>query len=255
MSDSVTGKTEKELKILKERKNWVELTKEQFNFDIEEALTRSKKPIKTRSDIDDRIKLLAVTIRKAYEQQRVFRRSVYQYFVIIREAAEKLGFSGQEIRKIAEEIFREFGVSEGHIRRIIPYELKHHQYSNIRYRNRQQQQTQEEEDLEEEYVSEKPQLTNIVSEEDEKLSYKPEDHESALNYIKQLEAKIRRLEEQLENSIIIGQETRIYSGTVPLDNENVLPVRIAINLKENRIEYLEIDTDTMRKAAEETVQT
>lgn len=270
--------SEKELKILKERKNWIQITSEDLNFDISTALEdASGKPIESRRQLDDRLKLLALTIKKFIDNQKVLRRTVYQYFVMIREAAEKLGYTGPQIRKIAEEIFREYGISEGHIRRVIPYELKHHQHTNIRYRKRgelQQQQTTTgqpeltDEQLEEEFMSEGTPTQALPSnlQQQGQTTFEATTAtdlskdtafqlRNALTYIKQCEAKIRQLEDQLSNSIIIGQETRVYSGHVPLDNENQLPIRVAINLKENRIEYLEIDTESMRKTAEETVET
>ena len=218
-----------------EKPTWVKTTTDNLNFEIEEAILKSSKPIKDREQLDERIRLLAVHILKFHDFNKIMRKTVAQYFIEIKEAGEKLGYDKVEISKIAKEIFLQYGISESHIRKIIPHELKDQSRTNIRYRP--DQPLMIEHDLSADTVEDMPTDTEIQL-------------KNAIERIKDLELRVRKLKEQLSNSIMIGQETKVYKGKVALDKERTLPLIVAINLKDDHLEYIEIDTEAIRQASE-----
>ena len=223
------------LTLVSEQSNWIKTTTDNLNFEIDEAVLKASKPIKNRKDLDDRIRLLAVHILKFHDFNKTMRKTVAQYFIDIKEAGEKLGYDKMEIKKIAEEIFRQYGISESHIRKVIPHELKDQSRTNIRYRP--EQPLMIEHDLSSMSVDDLPNDTEIQL-------------KNAIERIKDLELKVRKLKEQLSNSIMIGQETKVYKGKVALDKDRSLPLIVAINLKDDHLEYIEIDTEAIRQASE-----
>jgi hypothetical protein len=220
--------------IAQEKPTWVKTTTDNLNFEIDEAILKSSKPIKNRDQLDERIRLLAVHILKFHDFNKIMRKTVAQYFIEIKEAGENLGYDKVEISKIAKEIFLQYGISESHIRKIIPHELKDQSRTNIRYRP--------------------DQPLMIEHEASTSLEDMPTDTEiqlkNAIERIKDLELKVRHLKDQLSNSIMIGQETKVYKGKVALDRDRNLPLIVAINLKDDRLEYIEIDTEAIRQASE-----
>lgn len=222
------------LTLVQEKTTWVRTTSENLNFEIDEAILKAEKPIRNRQQLDDRIRLLAVHILKFHDFNKAMRKTVAQYFIEIKEAGEKLGYDKMEIKKIAEEIFRQYGISESHIRKVIPHELKDQSRTNIRYRP--EQPLMIEHDL-------SSNLEDMPSDTEIQLK-------NAVERIKDLELRIRKMKEQLSNSIMIGQETKVYKGKVSLDKDRILPLIVAINLKDDRLEYIEIDTEAIRQASE-----
>ena len=222
------------LTLVSEKKSWTLATAEDLNFDVESIL-KEIGPIETREDLDNRLKLLAVHIIKFVDIHKKLRKTAAQYFVDIKEAARRLGYDDQTLARIAEEIFRQYRISDSHIRKIIPHELKNQDRTNLRYRLGQE--------IIEEYNS-----SNLSSEDlpsDTEIQLK-----NAIERIKDLELKVRNYEDQLANSIMIGQETKVYKGKVALDRDRNLPLIVAINLKEDLLEYIEIDTESIRQASE-----
>jgi len=219
----------KKLSLVAQKKDWVSTTSDDLNFDVE-GILRLRKPIKNREDLDNAIKILAVHILKFNDNQRLIRKTVAQYFLDIKAAAERLGYDKETIRKIAEEIFRSYNISESHIRKVIPHELKDQGRTNLRYRPGQ-----------------------VLTKEYDPVEYEDVDDteirlKNAIERIKDVEAENRVYKEKIRHSIMIGQETRIYKGsvTLPYDKDHSLPLIIAINLKEDRLEYVEIDTEAIK---------
>lgn len=222
------------LTLVSEKKSWTLATSEDLNFDVE-SLLRVRKPITNREELNDAIRLLAVHIIKFNDNNRIMRKTVAQYFVDIKKAAEHLNYDNITLGKIAGGIFREYNISESHIRRVLPHELKNQSKTNIRYKPGQT--------LSEEYDS--SEYTDDDMGNDTEIQLK-----NAIERIKDVEAANRGLREQLANSIMIGQETKVYKGKVSLNQEQILPLIVAINLKEDRLEYIEIDTEAIRLAHE-----
>lgn len=229
--------SEEETKLtLVSQKNWVKTTSEDLNFDIENALV-TRRSITTREDLDDQIRLVAVHIIKFNDNQKVMRRTVAQLFTDITEGAKKLGLNKETLKSIAEEIFRSYNVSESQIRKVLPHELKDQGKTNLRYKVGTTI-TEELNDSNEEYTSE-----NMLNDSEIQLK-------NAIERIKDVEAQNRHYKEQLANSVIIGQETKIYKGSVALSNSERLPLIVAINLAKDRLEYIEIDTEAIRLQSE-----
>ena len=212
---------------LLEKKTWTKATIEDLNFDVESVMI-ARKPIRNREDLDEAIRLLAVHILKFNDNQRIMRKTVAQYFLDIKEAAIRLGYDKEMLRKIAEGIFRSYNISESHIRKVIPHELKDQGRTNLRYRPGQ-------------VITEEFDSTEYEDTDDAQLQLK-----NAIERIKDVEARNRAYEEKLQNSIMIGQERRVYKGTVTLPQGDSLPLLVAVNLKEDRLEYIEIDTEAIR---------
>jgi hypothetical protein len=279
MSDKKKNSEEEyQVPVPKERKNWVLATSEDLNFDIEQALENAYQPIKTEKDLTDRLRLLAAHIKKFIQNQKKLRISVARYFLIIRDEAKRMGYKDHEIKDIAYAIFRDYEISDTHIRRVIPHELKTQSNSNIRYQGEDKDAPDiedlisEDDDLVTEHVREAPQLTNMsqgntqseLGQFDFPETYATDNAapgerlgndtqiqlRNAMVTIQKLENKVRELQERIKNSVMIGQEVQKYSGVVELDSEHRLPITIAINLLQNKIEYIEMDTEAMRKTQE-----
>jgi hypothetical protein len=220
------------------QKNWVKATSEALNFDVE-AVMNARKPITSRSDLDDQIRVLAVHILKFNDNVKIMRKTVAQYFLDIREAATRLGYDDETLRRITEEIFRSYNVSESQIRKVLPHELKDQGRTNLRYKAGQT--------ITEEYNEDTYSDVDVPNDTEIQLK-------NAIERIKDVESQNRAYKERLANSVIIGQETKIYKGKVALDRERSLPLIVAINLKEDRLEYIEIDTEAIRIASEASIR-
>ena len=222
------------LTLVSEKKSWTLATSEDLNFDIESIL-KVRKQITNRQELDDAIRLLAVHILKYNDNNKIMRKTVAQYFLDIKEAGKRLGYSKDLIKKIAEGIFRQYNISESHIRKVIPHELKDQTRTNLRYKLGQT--------ITEEYDPSSLSAEDLPNDTEIQLK-------NAIERIKDVEANNRSLKEQLANSIMIGQETKIYKHPVALDKDRSLPLIIAVNLREDRVEYVEIDTEAIRLASE-----
>jgi hypothetical protein len=227
---------ENKLTLVSQKNSWIKATSENLNFDVTTILKETGAPIRTRQDLDNRLRLLAVHILKFVDIHKTLKKTVAQYFLEIKEAAERLGYDKETLKRIAEEIFRQYGISDSHIRKVIPHELKDQSHTNLRYRPNQTEAI-------EEYNASDLSAEDLPSDTEIQLK-------NAIERIKELEVRNRSLEEQLANSIMIGQETKVYRGKVALDRDRNLPLIVAINLKDDRLEYIEIDTEEIRRASE-----
>ena len=225
---------EKKLTLVSQKNSWTKATSEDLNFDVE-AVLRQGKPIKTQEDLRDRIKLLAIHILKFVDNQKVIRKTVAQYFLDIKDAAQKLGYDSEQLRDIAYEIFTEYGISDSYIRKVIPHELKDQSHTNLRYQPGRAE-------VIEEYESSNLSDDNLPSDTEIQLK-------NAIERIKDLEVKVRQYEEQLKNSIMIGQETKLFRAPVTL-GEKKLPLVVAVDLRKMELQYIEIDTEAIRQQSE-----
>lgn len=215
---------------------WIVKKADDLNFDPKILLEQA--PIETERDLDNRIRSLAVHILKFHDVTKSIKNVVAQYFMQIRDAAYRQGYTVEQLRTKVESIFTEYEVSDSYIRKVIPHELKDDSKTNIRYKDKDKNKDDQEEQSEETGDYETGTDDSIEAE-----------LKTAKATIARLTQEIRQLKDQLANSIMVGQETRIYKGIVQLDDDQ-LPISVAINLKDDRLEYVEMDTEAIRKTAE-----
>jgi hypothetical protein len=215
-----------------ENNNWIVKKADDLNFDPKILL--DQRSIKTTQDLDDRIRSLAVHILKFHDVTKSIKGVVAQYFIQIRQAAYEQGYTIEELRTKVESIFKEYEVSDSYIRKVIPHELKDDSRTNIRYRDKDKGKLEQPTTTDTEY--------DVGTDIEIELK-------NAKMTIMSLAAEVKELKDRLANSIMVGQETRIYKGIVQLDKDQ-LPITVAINLKDDRLEYVEIDTEAIRKVAE-----
>lgn len=255
-----------EARLIFTKKQWLNKISDDLNLDVQKLILESTKPIVTREDLDNRIRALAIHILRFMDDSHSTRKIVARYFDEIKVAARAQGYTKEEIRSIVEGIFKEYGVSDSYIRKVIPHEIKDESKTNVRYRKEKgidgnmPSQTTAATTVNKirEYSTNNVAIdtyeTDVSTGSGTELGTDTEiELRNARATIQRQAQEIRNLKEKLANSIVVGQEMRIYKGIAELEGDQ-LPMTVAVNLKEDRLEYIEIDTDAIRSLAEKNIK-